>query len=120
MNASHKPWLQTFHISSTYLEGLSLISHSPTINNAMIRTTDFRGRFVVLALLAFAICGFVLYQAPLSHLSLPQQYGQSHTIGAQLTGHAIAPKLGNATAKYVCGNYDAPVRPLGAEARELD
>jgi FAD-linked sulfhydryl oxidase len=69
----------------------------------MIRTTDFRGRFVVLALAVFAICALLLYQAPLSHLSHPQQPGQqqSHTSGAVLTGHAIAPKLGNATAKYV-------------------
>jgi len=69
----------------------------------MIRTTDFRSRFVVLALLVFAIFGFLLYQAPLSHLSLttPREQQGDNTSGAVLTGHAIAPKLENATAKYV-------------------
>ncbi|KAH5221772.1 sulfhydryl oxidase [Parastagonospora nodorum] len=70
----------------------------------MIRTTDFRSRFVILALLVFAIFGFLLYQAP-SHLSLttPHEQQRDNTSGAVLTGHAIAPKLGNATAKAELG-----------------
>lgn len=67
----------------------------------MIRPTDFKGRFVALALLVFAICAILFYQAPLSHLSLPTQQRTDNTGSAVLTGHAIAPKLGNATAKYV-------------------
>jgi FAD-linked sulfhydryl oxidase len=70
----------------------------------MMRTTDFRGRFIALALLVFAICAFLLYQTPLDHLPRTPQLGQQpgYTGGAVLTGHAIAPRLGNATAKYVC------------------
>jgi hypothetical protein len=77
----------------------------PTTLTIIMRTTDFRSRFVVLALLVFAICGFLLYEAPLGHMSYtprPGQQQQGSTGGAVLTGHAIAPKLGNATAKYVC------------------
>ncbi|KAF1914959.1 ERV/ALR sulfhydryl oxidase domain-containing protein [Ampelomyces quisqualis] len=71
----------------------------------MIRTTDFRGRFLALALLVCAICGFLLYQAPRGHLSQRSQIRlqQGNTGGAVLTGHAIAPKLGNATAKAELG-----------------
>ncbi|KAH7077285.1 FAD dependent sulfhydryl oxidase Erv2 [Paraphoma chrysanthemicola] len=75
----------------------------------MLRTTDFKGRFIVLALLVFAICTLLFYQAPLSHLSSrTPQFGQQSrtdgaTSGAVLTGHAIAPKLGNATAKAELG-----------------
>ncbi|KAH8731454.1 FAD-linked sulfhydryl oxidase-like protein ERV2 [Phaeosphaeriaceae sp. PMI808] len=47
----------------------------------------------------------LLYQAPLSHLSATQQreQQQGRTGGAVLTGHAIAPRLGNATAKAELG-----------------
>ncbi|KAH7401843.1 FAD dependent sulfhydryl oxidase Erv2 [Phaeosphaeria sp. MPI-PUGE-AT-0046c] len=69
----------------------------------MIRTTDFKGRFVALALLVCATCAILLYQAPLSHLSRPAQQQTGGTGGAVLTGHAIAPKLGNATAKAELG-----------------
>tara|TARA_R110002003_G_scaffold97_18_gene7896 strand:- start:19141 stop:19431 length:291 start_codon:yes stop_codon:yes gene_type:complete len=79
----------------------------------MLRATDFKGRFIVLALLVFAICTFLFYQVPLSHLSsrTPQLVQQGRTDGATsgavLTGHAIAPKLGNETAKYVRQDPDA-------------
>jgi quinol-cytochrome oxidoreductase complex cytochrome b subunit len=76
----------------------------------MIRTTGPRNRFVVLALLVFAGLSFLLlgpYQTPLGHVSSAvhseqqRQSGLGKTNSAILTGHAIAPKLGNATVKYV-------------------
>jgi FAD-linked sulfhydryl oxidase len=94
-----------------------------------MRTTDFRGRFIVLALLVFGICAFLFYQAPLSHLSHIPQAGQreGHTGGAVLTGHAIAPKLGNETAKYIHMDLDAHPgqvgrggSPGGARLTDLD
>ena len=70
----------------------------------MIRLAGLRARFVVLAVFVFGIFSFLLlgpykpgYLPPL-HKGEPQQHQAS---GAVLTGHAIAPKLGNATAKYV-------------------
>lgn len=79
----------------------------------MIRPTDFKGRFVALALLVFAICAILLYQTPLSHLSLPAVQQAGSNGGAVLTGHAIAPKLGNATAKYVYRVQHAHCRSFG-------
>ncbi|OAL53339.1 FAD-linked sulfhydryl oxidase-like protein ERV2 [Pyrenochaeta sp. DS3sAY3a] len=71
----------------------------------MIRTS---GRFVVLALIVFAFVSFFLlgpYKVTPGHLSpsssAAQPQGQSS--GALLTGHAIAPRLGNATAKAELG-----------------
>jgi FAD-linked sulfhydryl oxidase len=71
----------------------------------MIRTTGIRGRSIVLALLVFAVVAFLFYQAPnqapFGRRPTLQQGAlqQSNATGAVLTGHAIAPKLGNATAK---------------------
>jgi hypothetical protein len=98
--------LKTRFTLTTFVElarSVSLSTVTPSLLTTMMRTTDFRSRFVVLALLVFAICGFLLYQAPLSHLSriIQTEQQQGNTGGAVLTGHAIAPKLGNATAKYV-------------------
>lgn len=86
-----------------------------------MRTTDFRSRFLVLALLVFAICTFLFYQAPLSHLSPTPLSGQQQggTSGAVLTGHAIAPKLGNATAKYVHRVETRNCASLVAGAKEV-
>jgi hypothetical protein len=72
----------------------------------MIRTTSLRARFVVLALLVFAFFSFLLlgpYKVTPGHLSpsQPTDAQQWNSGGAVLTGHAIAPRLGNATAKYV-------------------
>lgn len=71
----------------------------------MLRTTGIRGRSIVLALLVFAVVAFLFYQAPYQAPFGPPptlQQGalqQSNASGAVLTGHAIAPKLENATAK---------------------
>jgi FAD-linked sulfhydryl oxidase len=69
----------------------------------MLPTTGIKGRFILLALCIFAALTFLFYQAPFGHLPTIQQgaHQQSNSSGAVLTGHAIAPKLGNATAKYV-------------------
>jgi len=87
-----------------------------------MRTTDFRSRFIVLALLLFGICGFFLYQTPLSYLPhIPQRGNQEgHTSGAVLTGHAIAPKLANATAKYVHKNQEAHLGQFGRGGTRTD
>lgn len=79
---------------------LTLLSHFT--DWFTMRINDFRTRYIALALMVFGIFGILYYQAPLSHLSpLPQRgHQEGHTGGAVLTGHAIAPKLGNATAKY--------------------
>ncbi|KAJ4370679.1 hypothetical protein N0V83_005200 [Neocucurbitaria cava] len=74
----------------------------------MIRTTGPKARFVVLALLVFAFFSFLLlgpYKVTPGHLSSTEQARQNHgqPSGALLTGHAIAPKLGNATAKAELG-----------------
>jgi FAD-linked sulfhydryl oxidase len=81
----------------------------------MMRTTDFRSRFVVLALLLFAICALLFYQAPLSHLSQISTSRQQQGLAgdAVLTGHAIAPKLGNATVKCVRRDPCAHSYPSG-------
>lgn len=70
----------------------------------MIRITGLKARFAALALLIFAFFSFLLlgpYTVTPGHLSRAEQTGQHQiqTSGALLTGHAIAPKLGNATAK---------------------
>lgn len=72
----------------------------------MIRISGLKARFAILALLVFALVSFVLlgpYKVTPGHLSPATILGQSQgqTSEALLTGHAIAPKLGNATAKYV-------------------
>jgi hypothetical protein len=65
-----------------------------------------RSRFVLLALFAMALFTFLILSghrsidgqpSPIQQAKLNTQGGAS---GAVLTGHAIAPKLGNATAKY--------------------
>ena len=66
-----------------------------------------RSRFVLLALFGMALFTFLILGAhrsvdgqpsPIQQAKLNKQGGGSS--GAVLTGHAIAPKLGNATAKY--------------------
>lgn len=71
----------------------------------MIRITGLRARFVVFALVVFALCSFILvgpYKVTPAHLASPSTEKKlGRTSEAVLTGHAIAPKLENATAKYV-------------------
>jgi hypothetical protein len=74
----------------------------------MIRITGLKARFAVIALLVFAFVSFLFlgpYEVIPGHLSPKATAGRrlGHTSEAVLTGHAIAPKLGNATAKYVPG-----------------
>lgn len=64
-----------------------------------------RSRFVVLALFAMAVFTFLFFgghersqPSPMQEAKLNKAGGESS--GAVLTGHAIAPKLGNATAKH--------------------
>lgn len=82
----------------------------------MIRITGLKARFAVLALLVFAFFSFLLlgpYEVTPGHLSRTEQAGQQHgrSSDALLTGHAIAPKLGNATAKYVLQDLPARLEP---------
>lgn len=65
-----------------------------------------RSRFVILALFAMAVFTFMLltgnrptYGEPSLQVNTKQDGHIPN--GAILQGHAIAPKLGNATAKYV-------------------
>ncbi|KAL5121925.1 hypothetical protein ACEQ8H_000141 [Pleosporales sp. CAS-2024a] len=71
----------------------------------MMVTTNFKLRFAALALFVLAVCAFLLYQAPFSHPSRTTRLGKhgGDTAGAALKGHAIAPKLGNATVKAELG-----------------
>jgi FAD-linked sulfhydryl oxidase len=89
----------------------------------MIRTSSSRNRIIILALAAFATFVFFLhvYQAPFGHIPHLQQAAPQQSIasGAVLTGHAIAPKLGNATAKYVHQVYRRIHAHSNAEAREF-
>jgi hypothetical protein len=78
----------------------------------MIRINGLGTRFAVIALLVFAFLSFLFlgsYDVTPGYLSPEATAGKSldHTSEAVLTGHAIAPKLGNATAKY---NYAAFAR----------
>jgi FAD-linked sulfhydryl oxidase len=71
----------------------------------MIRITGLKARFAVIALLVFAFVSFLYlgpYEVTPGHISPKATTGKKlgHTSEAVLTGHAIAPKLGNATAKY--------------------
>lgn len=75
----------------------------------MIRTSGPRSRFAILALLVFVALSFLFLGPYKAHLPNAgsiihdgqQQSRSSADSQALLTGHAIAPKLGNATAKYV-------------------
>jgi hypothetical protein len=73
----------------------------------MIRITGLRARFVVFALVVFVLCSLILvgpYKVTPAHLastSTSTEKTLGRTSAAVLKGHAIAPKLGNATAKYV-------------------
>ncbi|KAL6708689.1 hypothetical protein ACN47E_002385 [Coniothyrium glycines] len=73
----------------------------------MIRTTGPKARFVVLAILVFALVSFFVlgpYKVTPGHLSRSHEAGpHRQASGAVLTGHAIAAKLGNATAKAELG-----------------
>jgi len=73
----------------------------------MIRITGLRARFVVFALVVFALCSFILvgpYKVTPAHLASPSTEKKlGRTSEAVLTGHAIAPKLENATAKAELG-----------------
>jgi hypothetical protein len=78
----------------------------------MIRITGLRARFAILGLLVCAFLSFLIigpYNVGPSNLALrTATTGKAgHSSGAVLTGHAIAPKLGNATAKYVYPNLRA-------------
>ncbi|KAI8935907.1 hypothetical protein NX059_007418 [Plenodomus lindquistii] len=79
-----------------------------TQNSDMIRITSIKARFALIAVSAFAIASFLLlgpYRATSGHLAPTATLWkpQSHASEALLTGHAIAPKLGNATAKAELG-----------------
>lgn len=69
----------------------------------MVRVAGLQARVAVLALVVFAIFAFVLvgpYKVTpghISHRATGQNVGQASQ--ALLKGHAIAPKLANATAK---------------------
>jgi FAD-linked sulfhydryl oxidase len=71
----------------------------------MMRISGPRARFVVLALVVCALCSFILvgpYKVTPAHLastSTSTEKKLGRTSEAVLTGHAIAPKLENATAK---------------------
>ena len=75
----------------------------------MIRTSGPRSRFVILVLFVFIALSFLFLgpyktQLPPAASVIHDGQQQSRSSGngqALLTGHAIAPKLGNATAKYV-------------------
>jgi len=75
----------------------------------MFRLSSLRARFAVLAVFAIVLCSFVLvgpYKMTSGHLTTTTAGRDlGHTSEALLTGHAIAPKLGNATAKYVGHAY---------------
>lgn len=81
----------------------------------MIRTSGAKGRFVALALFVICLLGFILYRGPYEQLSTIRRGAkQTPSSGAVLTGHAIAPKLGNATAKSVRShsNFRCAVVPV--------
>jgi FAD-linked sulfhydryl oxidase len=90
----------------------------------MIRTSSTRNRIIILALTTFAAFVFFLhvYQAPFGHIAHLQQVAPQQSIasGALLTGHAIAPKLGNATAKYVHQVHRRIHAHSDAEGREFN
>lgn len=71
----------------------------------MFRVAGLRARFAVVAILVMALCSFLLlgpYKVTPGHLAFTTPGRDlGHTSQSLLTGHAIAPKLGNATAKYV-------------------
>jgi hypothetical protein len=75
----------------------------------MIRITGLRARFVVFALVVFALCSLILvgpYKVTPAHLtstSTSTEKTLGRTSAAVLKGHAIAPKLENATAKAELG-----------------
>ncbi|PVH97790.1 hypothetical protein DM02DRAFT_67402 [Periconia macrospinosa] len=65
-----------------------------------------KGRFLVFALFVIALFLFVRlesHRAPPGQLSPIEQAKKKPASGPSLTGHAIAPKLGNATAKAELG-----------------
>lgn len=70
----------------------------------MFRMAGPRARFAVLAVLVMVLCSFFLlgpYKVtPLHSIHTATGRDLGHTSQSLLTGHAIAPKLGNATAKY--------------------
>lgn len=78
---------------------------------AIMAPPAVKGRFLLFALFVIALFLFVRLEsnrAPPGQLPPIQQAKESKAgassntpSGASLTGHAIAPKLGNATAKYV-------------------
>jgi FAD-linked sulfhydryl oxidase len=76
----------------------------PTYYN-MIRTAGPRARFIVIAVFVLTAFSFLIlgpYKLSSGHLSTARHAGQqqSPSSDALLTGHAIAPRLGNATVKY--------------------
>lgn len=71
--------------------------------------TGARNRFLMLFVLGVAFVSILLlssYREPPGGRQpppiVPGKDSESNYNGASLTGHAIAPKLGNATAKYAC------------------
>jgi FAD-linked sulfhydryl oxidase len=69
-------------------------------------STGASRRFLILFILAFAFVSVLFLSAHRQPPGQPAPIGaeksdQDKVNGASLTGHAIAPKLGNATAKYV-------------------
>lgn len=71
-----------------------------------MRIPSGKSRFVIFALFLFAISSLLLFGSYNAHPSYGSptkqtgQQGKNPSSEAILTGHAIAPKLGNATAKY--------------------
>lgn len=69
-------------------------------------STGASRRFLILFLLAFAFVSVLMLSASRHAPGQPApivagKQDKDTISGASLTGHAIAPKLGNATAKYV-------------------
>jgi FAD-linked sulfhydryl oxidase len=71
----------------------------------MFRVAGLRARFAVVAVLVMVLCSLLLlgpYKVAPGHLALATAGRDAGPAsGSLLTGHAIAPKLGNETAKYV-------------------
>jgi FAD-linked sulfhydryl oxidase len=84
--------------------------------------TAARSRFVLLALFCIALFSILLLEGHRKPPGFPSPIAQAKTggsggpqSGAVLTGHAIAPKLGNATAKYVLQAHCVPHDHTGRE-----
>jgi len=105
--------------SAPHVSALTVVP-SPRIrpSSTMLRASSVKARIALITVLALALVSF-LSLGPYRVASHGLWKPRGHATGAVLTGHAIAPALGNATAKYGHNTLPAHARRTKTDGEML-